>query len=73
MGQKPRMTRQRLAILQKLNTSTLAWGYGEQGGKEYFFTDGSGVSGSVVEGMLRAGLLKHKQSPLGVGQEILPA
>lgn len=70
---KPRMTKQRLAILERLNASALAWGYGDQGRKGYFFTDGGSVSANVVEGMLRTGLLKHASSPLGVGQEIIPA
>jgi hypothetical protein len=71
---KIRMTKQRVKVLEKIQLSALAWGYGEQGGKEYFFTDGLGVSANVIEGMIRVGLLRHSASPLGgAGQEIVRA
>lgn len=71
---KTRMTKQRRFILERLKTAPLAWGYGEQGGKEYFFTDGGHASARVVEGMLRAGLLRHEREAYGfVSQGIVSA
>jgi len=58
---KPRMTQGRKIILEKLQSTPLAWGFGEQGGKEYFFTDGSKVNPSIVDGMIGVGLLRVKE------------
>jgi len=67
---KVRMTKQRKSVLERLGSVGLSWGYGEHGGKEYFFSDGGVASQGVVEGMIKNGLLEIEQTPLGLGQNI---
>ncbi len=67
---KTKMTKQRMNILKRAEISALLWGYGDKGGKEYFFSDGSYAKSRVVEGMIDAGLLKIEDGPLEPGQQI---
>lgn len=71
---KPKMTRQRKQIIEKLQNSNLMFGYTEQGAKEFWFKQGGAVNEKVITGMLARGLLKiSEEGPFGVGQEIVVA
>lgn len=70
---KPRMTKNRVSVLAKIENNPLFLGAGEQGGKEYFWGDGSRANPNVIGGMLNCGLLLIVEGPLGPGQEIVRA
>lgn len=61
------------SVLEKAKSQPFFWGFNAEGGKEYFFEDGSKVNAATAQALLRRGVLAIEQTPLGDGQRILPA
>lgn len=71
---KPRMTKQRKAILEKLARTRLMFGYTDHGVREFWFEDCGDANQDVINGMVNVGLLKiSEEGPFGIGQEIIQA
>lgn len=69
---KPRMTKQRVKVLENLKSHRMMWGFTERGCREFWYDNGSYPNHEIIEGMLKAGFLKiSEDGPLGIGQEIV--
>lgn len=68
---KPRMTKQRKAILEKVEQTKLMFGYTDHGCREFWFEDCSNANQEIINSMIDVGLLKiSEDGPFGIGQTL---
>lgn len=68
-----RLTLNQACLIKDLQTQALYLGYEDNGDRTYFFEGGAKADGRTVESLLKRGVIKFEQTPLGDGQRILAA
>lgn len=70
---KPKLTVNQSVLIEDLKQQALYLGYEENGDRTYYFDGGAKADGRTVESLLKRGVIKFEQTPLGDGQRILAA